>query len=130
MVIIDTNIAIHLRDADPEIGERLRTVQFAPAISVITLIELEAGVYREPDSAAQRRLALLTVLPKLEILPFTRAEADAYGAIIATLGYTRARVLDRMIAAQAIVAGTRLITINRKDFADIPGLDLEVWPSP
>jgi predicted nucleic acid-binding protein len=42
----------------------------------------------------------------------------------------RSRILDRMIAAQAISTGITLITMNGDDFRDIPGLNLEVWPSP
>ena len=35
-----------------------------------------------------------------------------------------------MIAAQAIAIGATLITMNGSDFQDIPGLTLEIWPSP
>ncbi|HAJ03147.1 MAG TPA: VapC toxin family PIN domain ribonuclease, partial [Brevundimonas sp.] len=34
---------------------------------------------------------------------------------------------DRMIAAQAIVAGATLATLNPADFRDIPGLSLLEW---
>lgn len=60
-------------------------------------------------------------------LAFDSAEAAAYGKIVAELGYDRRKVLDRMIAAQALTAGRRLITINGRDFSEIDGLDLEVW---
>jgi predicted nucleic acid-binding protein len=35
-----------------------------------------------------------------------------------------------MIAATAIDNGLTLITMNRTDFNDVPGLALVVWPSP
>lgn len=61
------------------------------------------------------------------MLPFTALEAAAYGRIVTQLGFDRRRVLDRMIAAQAIVAGLPLATINARDFADIPNLELKIW---
>jgi len=36
---------------------------------------------------------------------------------------------SHLAAAQAIVAGRRLITINGRDFSSISTLDLEVWPA-
>lgn len=34
-----------------------------------------------------------------------------------------------MIAATALVHGLVLITLNGRDFTDVPDLDLEVWPA-
>jgi len=64
------------------------------------------------------------------ILPFGEQEAAHYGRIIAKSGFSRSRVFDRMIAAQAIAIGATLITMNGPDFRDIDDLQLEVWPSP
>jgi predicted nucleic acid-binding protein len=36
-------------------------------------------------------------------------------------------MLDRMIAAQAIAEGRRLVTLAPQDFSDLPGLSLENW---
>ena len=38
----------------------------------------------------------------------------------------RYRIQDLWLASQAIQHGLRFLTLNRKDFADIPGLDLIV----
>ncbi len=95
-------------------------------MSVVTLVELEAGAANDP-----LRTALLDRLRQsIMALPFNAAEAAAYGRIVAQLGYDRRKVLNRMIAAQAMVAGRRLITINQRDFARIDGLALEVWKAP
>ena len=39
----------------------------------------------------------------------------------------RRRILDRMIAAQALELGLTLIAANNDDFDDIPGLVWEKW---
>ncbi|MBO9623663.1 MAG: PIN domain-containing protein [Sphingomonas sp.] len=127
-VMIDTNVAIHLRDGDPAIGRRLVERGEALVISVVTRVELEGGTAASNDPL--RRPRLERMLQTLTALPFTDAEAAAYGAIIAALGHDRRRVLDRMIAAQAIVADLPLVTINGPDFRDIPGLKLETWDDP
>ena len=43
------------------------------------------------------------------------------------VGYSRRKLLDRMIAAQAIVHRATVVTMNPDDFADIPGLDVLAW---
>jgi tRNA(fMet)-specific endonuclease VapC len=42
-------------------------------------------------------------------------------------GYSRRKLLDRMIVAQALVHRATLITMNPDDFSDIPGLALVAW---
>ena len=37
------------------------------------------------------------------------------------------KLLDRMIAAQAIVHRASLVTMNASDYADIPNLSLVSW---
>ncbi len=125
-LLIDTDVAIHLRDGGSTIRTRLRDGGETPVISAITLIELEAGASSGPH-AAYRRDALTIMLPGIPILPFTSAEAAIYGRIVGALGFDRRRVLDRMIAAQAIVAGLPLATINGRDYRGIPDLNLLVW---
>ena len=88
---------------------------------------MEGGVYRDMAEAALRRERVDRILAVLEVLPFGDVEADAYRDIVATCGFARSRILDRMIAATAITAGASLATLNPRDFRDIPGLILEDW---
>jgi predicted nucleic acid-binding protein len=127
MILVDTDVAIHLRDDNRVIAERLEQTG-APMISAITLTELEAGIVK--DTSGTRRALLDFMLRLVPVLPYGAEEAAAYGRIVGTLGYDRRRVLDRMIAAQAIVAGLALVTINGRDYAGIPDLELIVWPAP
>ena len=129
-ILIDTDVAIHLRDGSPEVSARLLALNELPAISVITLVELQAGAAMDRSTGGLRARLLERLRQTLIVLPLGEAEADAYGRIVASLGHDRRLVLDRMIAAQAIAARRRLVTINGRDFAKIPGLDLEVWPAP
>jgi tRNA(fMet)-specific endonuclease VapC len=128
--LIDTTIAIYLRDKHRAFAEAIAQLPRPPMISVLTRVELESGVYRSAADAELLRRRLDVLLGMVDELPFTSAEADVYGQILKGCGYSRARVIDRMIAATAIVADATLITINGADFKDIPGLKLEVWPSP
>jgi tRNA(fMet)-specific endonuclease VapC len=127
--IIDTNIAVHLLDGDPTVSARVHELPVAPVISVLTRVELEGGVYRDPEEAAVLRPRLDLILEGLDILPFTGVEAEIYGRIVEGSGYSRAKVIDRMIAATAIAADATLITLNSRDFRNIAGLRLEDWSS-
>jgi predicted nucleic acid-binding protein len=125
--VLDTNVAIHLRDGDPAVTSRITALDGAVLMSVVTRVELESGVYREPAQAAIRRARLDVVLAAIPTLAFDAAAADAYGNIVAHAGYSRRKLLDRMIAAQALVHRATLVTLNAGDFSDVPGLRLLAW---
>lgn len=123
--MLDTSVAIHLRDGDPDVGGRIRAVTDTLAFSIVTVVELQAGFLDgEADLRRERLAALLEVV---DVRPFDRRDADAYGRIISALGFSRRKVLDRMIAAQALVDNATLVTLNGDDFRDIPGLALQEW---
>lgn len=125
--LLDTNVAIHVRDGDPVVTERVASLDGAVLLSIVTRVELEGGVYREPSHAALRRARLDTMLAALPTLAFDDAAAGVYGAIVAGAGYSRRKLLDRMIAAQALVHRATLVTLNPDDFRDVPGLQVEAW---
>lgn len=125
--LLDTDVAIHLRDGDPAVTARVAALDGAVLMSVVTRVELEGGVHREPAHAGVRRARLDAMLAAIPALAFDDAAADAYGAIVARAGYSRRKLLDRMIAAQALVHRATLITQNAGDFADIVGLQLDAW---
>jgi predicted nucleic acid-binding protein len=116
-----------LRDGDSATAARLARQSVQPVISIVTRVELEGGVFRNPAEAAVLRPRLDLMLSQFQELPFTSAEASAYGRIVDRLGFSRGRIIDRMIAAQAIVAGARLATLNARDFRNIPDLMLDDW---
>lgn len=125
--MLDTNVAIYLREGFPEIVRRVERLPSKPLLSVVSRVELEGGVYVGTDEQEQRRAAVDALLNLLPLLDFDFEMSEAYGQIVAHAGFNRRKVIDRMIAATALVEDLTLITTNGDDFADIPGLKLETW---
>ncbi|MFM9864272.1 MAG: type II toxin-antitoxin system VapC family toxin [Micropepsaceae bacterium] len=125
--LLDTNVAIDLRDGDPAITANVAALSGAVLISIVTRVELEGGVYRDPANAAVRRARLDVMLKAIPALAFDEAAADMYGKIVAGAGYSRRKLLDHMIAAHALVHRCTLVTRNPTDFAGISGLQLLAW---
>jgi tRNA(fMet)-specific endonuclease VapC len=125
--LIDTNVAIQLRDGDPIVSSRIAALDDAIVMSIVSRVELEGGVYRIPEDSYARRARLDALLAAIPVLAFDDAAAAAYSAIVASAGYSRRKLLDRMIAAQAIVHRATLVTMNGSDFEDVRGLSLLRW---
>ena len=125
--IIDTDVAIHMRDGDVATTGNVAALKGAVMMSVVTRVELEGGVYREPANATARRARLDVMLAAIPCLAFDDEAAGRYGRIVAHAGYSRRKLLDRMIAAQAVLHKATLVTFNASDFSDVPGLKLLPW---
>ena len=125
--LLDTNVLIGLRDGDPEMTARVAALDGAILMSIISRVELEGGVHRDPSQAGLRRPRLDALQAALPVLAFDDTAADAYRGIVESAGYSRRKLLDRMIAAQALVHRATLVTANPADFQDVPGLDLLAW---
>jgi predicted nucleic acid-binding protein len=125
--MLDTNVAIHLRDRDPSVIDKLAGLDDAIVLSVVTRVELEGGVYTDPSKAEIRRRRLDAILNAIPVVAFDAAAADAYRSIVAVARYSRRKLLDRMIAAHALAHRATLVTMNADDFTDVPGLDLLAW---
>lgn len=125
--LLDTSAAILIRDSPGFRDARLFDLDIPPVLSVVTRIELEGGLGSDP-ATLERRLELLTfMLTLLQTVPFDDSCAEAYRTIIAACGYSRRKVVDRMIAATALAHDLTLITANPADFRDVPGLALIAW---
>jgi len=110
--LLDTNVAIHLRDRDDWVLDRVEALAGDILISVVTRVELEGGVYAQPRHSTIRRQRLDAMLASMPTVPFNDAAADAYRSIVEAAGFSRRKVLDRMIAAQALVLRATLVTLN------------------
>ena len=125
--LIDTDIAIQLREGDRLIADRVTSLAELPKLSILSWVELEGGVYSRPELVAQRRAFVDLMLSRFQLLVFDAACAAIYRTIVERCGFSRPRTLDRMIAATAMVHDLTLATLNGADFRDIPGLQLEIW---
>jgi tRNA(fMet)-specific endonuclease VapC len=96
-------------------------------MSALSLAELQRGLYKSPQLWAIRQARLAVILRSIPVLPFDAVAAEAYGQVIAQIGWAKGRDFDRMIAAHAISSDRILVTANTTDFADVPGLAIENW---
>ena len=127
MLLIDTSVAVALRENMRRVGDRFGRLSSLPLLSIVSIVELEGGAAAAKEGRDARRQSLDTLYAALEILPFGEREAAGYRHIVTELGFSRRLVIDRMIAAQAIVAGATLATLNPRGFRDIPGLTIDDW---
>ena len=127
MLLLDTSVAVALRENVQSVGDRFAQLGRLPWLSVISVVELEGGVVVAREGGETRRRALDQLYAALDLLPFGEAEAGAYRWIVEQCGFSRRLIIDRMIAAQAIVAGASIATLNSRDFRDIPNLSIEDW---
>lgn len=125
--LLDTSVLIAVRDAVRVIEDKVGMLEGPLQMSIISLVELEGGVYRTPAQTVARRLAVDLFVETFQVLEFGLDEARCYATLVSTAGYSRRKLIDRMIAAQAIVAKATLITLNGKDFSDLPSLTYLDW---
>lgn len=104
-------------------------------LSPVTIAELRFGaeIATSPD-LRQKRLAAVERLRQKPVLRIDAATGEIFGSLSAQLRVSGRghsfRVQDVWLASQAVQHGLRLATFNRKDFEDIPGLELTVLPTP
>lgn len=125
--LLDTSVAILLRDADSAVDKKLAELDSVPTLSIVTAIELEGGVHARPELAERRRQAVDALVATLGVVDFDAACLTAYRGILEKAGFSRRKIIDRMIAATALAHGLSLITLNAQDFRDISGLRVEAW---
>jgi predicted nucleic acid-binding protein len=126
LILLDTSVAIPIRDMDARILQVAEPFWSNPMISVITRIELDGGVAK-PGSDPRRRELLAAFLNSVTVLDLTQTEARHYCAIVERSGFSRRKLLDRLIAATALAHRLPLATLNPGDFADVPGLEVVDW---
>lgn len=130
MYLLDTNICIYIINKRPsQVFEKMRKLKPEQVkVSSISLGELEYGVYKSRHRD-KNRSALLEFTSSFEILPFTSLDAEAFGAMRASLEGmdTPLGAYDVQIAAQALSRDLIVVTNNVREFERIPTLKLENW---
>lgn len=123
--LLDTNVVIAAALGLPGVLDRLAALQTGDAaVSAISLAETLAGG-AERNGRFSENISLLA--ETLDVLPFDHAASESYGALLRKVEPKRRRMLDRMLAAQALSLGLTLVAANTEDFDDIPGLTVEKW---
>jgi len=131
--LLDTNVLSDFARGERAVLERLR--REAPpqlAISVITELEVEYGLARNPNLAPRVREAMRLLLNTISVLPFEREDARVAAQLRANLNSqgTPIGAYDLLLAACALRRGLRIVTHNAREFDRIGGLGLEDWHSP
>ena len=129
MILLDTNICIHVINAKPPgVLARFRQHRMGEVgICSVVAAELAYGVAK--SGSTRNREALEMFLAPLIILPFDEAALWVYGDLRAELERqgTPIGALDTMIAAHALSQQSILVTNNTREFARVSGLSLENW---
>ena len=127
--MLDTDICIYVvRNRPPSLRERFNELENELSISTITLGELIYGA----ENSSRRFENLRTIeqfAARLAILPFSSKAAAHYGQIRAALRRAGQPVgiHDMLIGAHARSEDVTLVTNNIREFARIPGLQVENW---
>ena len=128
--MLDTNIIVYAKNKRPESVLNRLTAQRPSdvCISAISMAELEFGVCHSsrPD---QNRLALMSFLSAIQIIPFDSDAAREYGQISQDLTQDGNLIgsNDMLIAAHAKALGLILVTNNTREFERVKGLHVENW---
>lgn len=132
MYLLDTNALSEPLKKKPS-GPFLQRLEAARGsrkfTSAVCIMELRYGCARHKEGEELWRRIRRGPLERVEILPVSEDVAVRAGDLIAAVhrsGRPRATE-DLLIAATALVHGLCLVTHNRRDFDDLPGLRVEDW---
>lgn len=117
----------HLAPADVSVLTRKEPVFLSP----VTIAELKFGAEAATNTGIrQKRLASLRRLTRVPVLSIDVVTGEVFGQLAAAIRTSgrqhRYRVQDLWLASQAIQHNFGLLT-RRKDFEDIPGLELRLY---
>ncbi|AWM36169.1 tRNA(fMet)-specific endonuclease VapC [Gemmata obscuriglobus] len=117
-------LVARLAGASEEIGVAVVTVEeqmrgWLAAVAKERQVRRQVGPYRE-------LAALFDFFAEFTIAPFS----DAAATVFEQLGNIRIGTMDKKIAAIARANNALLLTANRRDFEQIPGLQFANWMDP
>ena len=135
MYLLDTTVWIDLLRTNSQSirGKLAAHSKSVIGLSIITVCELQSGLERRaarhPHLRVRKQHLLSAMLAPFEVFPVDHRVVDIYGRVRATLENSGAGIgaLDTFIAAQALSLGATLVTSNGKEFARVPGLQVEDW---
>jgi tRNA(fMet)-specific endonuclease VapC len=127
--LLDTNVCIAAMRGNSRVMQQLAAR--APedfAVSMISVFELFAGVFRCNDPQGEER-KVFTFLESLHLLPFDFDSALKTAQIRFQLekAGTKISPYDLQISGQALALDLTLVTHNTREFKRVTGLRLEDW---
>jgi len=131
-VLIDASILIEAErgrlDLEPHVARHREEEAF---LSVVTASELLHGVHRatRPDVRARRSAFVEGILERFPLLSVDLACARTHAQLWADLRQAGALIgpHDLWLAATCVAHGLTMVTANVREFARVPGLELEAW---
>jgi len=118
--MLDANVLILLLDLDERVIRRAsQCFEGDLCLSAVAYAEVARGTI---DGKAPPHDLLENAVKRIPVQPFDDRAARHY----AKLPFARHR-FDRLIAAHALALDLTLVTASIRDFADVPGLQVEDW---
>ena len=128
--LLDADTVSFLVRRVPRVLERLaRAHPSSIALSVITIMEIEYGLVRQPTKRPRVEAFLGALLAQARVLPFLEEDARAAATCRASLD-ARGRPIgayDVLIAGTALARGMTVVTGNVREYRRISGLSVEDW---
>ena len=138
MIALDADVLSRLLQGDPVIGQKVAAVPAADrAIPIIVVEEVLRGRFnliRQAESGKARITlerayelfqSALSDVSKMQVLGYSAA------AHVLAEGWRKQKLKvgthDHRIGAICVSHGVKLATRNQRDFAQVPGLSLEIW---
>ena len=123
MIHLDTDFLVYALAASGPERRRLIEIAESPeelGMSAVAWYEFARGP-RTPEQLATAR----TLLAADGVVPLSEPIAAVAADVFRNLGSPRRRAADIAIGVTAATMGARLLTRNSRDFAGIPGLEVE-----
>jgi tRNA(fMet)-specific endonuclease VapC len=117
--LIDANLCINVLQGKSETAARRLSACAIGQVVTSSIAFAEVMIGAEQRGTADQALAFFAQIP---VLPFD----EAAGRVYSRLPFKRGSY-DRLIAAQAVSLCLTVVTSNRGDFHNIPGLKVEDW---
>ena len=122
--LLDASVSFALLGGEQTVLGKLAQLE-TQQVALSAIVWSEALAVAGQDARLRENIDLCR--QNLDILPFHRASAEAYGALFEAVAPKKRRILDRMVAAQALEAGLTLVTLTPEIFEDIRGLTVVSW---
>jgi len=132
VILLDTNVLIHLMQNRPAVVARIKAAPSNElAISAVTRYELEAGLLRMGNLEARRKI-VNSLCRDLDLVPFDETAALEAARIYADLSAEGRMIgpMDLLIAGTARSRSAVLVTDNTKEFLRVKHLRCEDWTQP